>query len=434
MTKFFLMTLIVSILICPQEGYANIPSASLNSGTQDKALSEYIKKFNFTSPVKDSSKNLPLYELGRELFFSTKMSLAGDISCAHCHHPTRGTGDNLPLAIGTGAEGDIAFRVQGNAGITTRNSPALWNRSLKSVKSLFWDGRVSFHKNENYVMTPSELLSGKDPILADVAKEMINAAAAQALFPPTSTLEMKGPLLDGEPEDIVWNAILENLLKEENLRSFFSFAYPGVEKLNIGHVGKAIAHFEEIEFFVNDTPWDDYLSGQKEALSIAEKRGAILFMDKAKCAECHSGERFSDNSFENIMIADIGMKEAPNDMGRFDVTAKDEDKYKFLTPGLRNISQTAPYMHNGLFATLEEVIDHYDHPMRTLMHFNPEVLNERFGKFYNEKFVRSWDREKVKAQFDNKSSKLAMNLRLTEQEKEDLLLFLEKSLTSKKIK
>lgn len=427
------MTLIVSILICPQKGYANASSALLKSNL-DGELSEYIKKFNFTSPVRDNSKKLPLYELGRELFFSTKLSLAGDISCAHCHHPTRGTGDNLPLALGTGASGDITFRTQGKAGVTKRNSPALWNRSLKSVKFLFWDGRVSFNKKENYVLTPSDLLTGKDPILADVAREMTNAAAAQALFPPTSSLEMKGPSLDNESDDVVWGAILENVLKEDNLRTFFQMAYPGITEYNIGHIGKAIAHFEEIEFFVNDTPWDDYLNGDMDALSLAEKKGAVLFMDKARCAECHSGERFTDNSFENIMIADIGVKEAPNDLGRFDVTAKAEDKYKFLTPGLRNISQTAPYMHNGIFATLEEVIDHYDHPMRTLMHFDPEVLNEKFGKFYNDKFVRSWDRAKVKDQFDNRSERLSMNLRLTLEEKKNLLLFLEKSLTSKMIK
>lgn len=427
------MTLIVSILICPQEGFAKTPSASLRDSELDKTLSEYITKFNFSSPVRDNSKKLPLYELGRELFFSTKLSLAGDISCAHCHHPTRGTGDNLPLALGTGAEGDITFRTQGSAGVTKRNSPALWNRSLKSVKFLFWDGRVSFDKKENYVTTPSDLLTGKDPILADVAKEMINAAAAQALFPPTSSLEMKGPELDGESHDVMWNAILENILSEENLRAFFQMAYPGITEYNIGHVGKAISHFEEIEFFVNDTPWDDYLNGSVQALTPEEKKGAIVFMDKARCAECHSGERFSDNSFENILIADIGVGKTQNDEGRFEVTGKEEDKYRFLTPGLRNISQTAPYMHNGIFATLEEVIDHYDHPMRTLMHFNPEKLNEKFGKFYNEKFTRDWDREKVRAQFNNRSERLAMNLRLTEEEKNNLLLFLKNSLTSKNL-
>jgi len=431
MTKFFLMTLIVSILICPEKGYANA-SSPLLKGELDKTLEKYIQKFNFKSPVRDNSKTLPLYELGRELFFSTKLSLAGDISCAHCHHPTRGTGDNLPLALGTGADGDISFRTQGSAGVTKRNSPALWNRSLKSVKFLFWDGRVKFNKRENYVNTPSDLLTGKDPILADVAKEMINAAAAQALFPPTSSLEMKGPTLDGATTDVVWEAILANILKEENLRIFFQLAYPGIEEYNIGHVGKAISHFEEIEFFVNDTPWDDYLAGNVKALSIEEKKGAITFMDKAKCAQCHSGERFSDNSFENIMIADVGMKETQNDMGRYEVTGDEEDKYRFLTPGLRNISKTAPYMHNGILTTLEEVVNHYDHPMRTLMHFDPEVLNKKYGKFYNDKFVRDWDREKVKAQYENRSERLSMNLRLTPEEKKNLILFMEKSLTSKK--
>lgn len=415
------------ILLCL---FLSLPSfASL-----DDQLKTYIEKFNYKSPVLNEVQVTPLFELGRQLFFSQKLSLAGDISCAHCHHPVRGTGDRMPLSIGTGFDGDITFRTQGNAGVTKRHAPALWNRGLDHVKFHFWDGRVGRTHRSSGFSTPSIFLNGTDPKLKDVVAELTNVAAAQSLFPPTSEVEMKGPYLIGEDDETVWNAITENVLKDEGMKIMFELAFPGVDSFNMGHIGKAIAHFEKFEFFVNDTPWDQYLQGNLSALTEKEKRGAIIFSDKAKCARCHFGDRLNNDNFANIMIADIGIGKAPKDMGRYEVTQKDTDKYKFLTPGLRNISLSAPYMHNGIFNTLEDVVLHYNHPMRTLMHFEASTLDSIFGKLYNDKFVRDWNRENMKEIFDNRSANLEMNLRLTREEFEDLVYFLRESLTSPKWK
>ena len=402
----------------------------------DEKLSGYIKEFNFKVPKKDNELVNPLFFLGRQLFHSRSLSLARDISCAHCHHPMRGTSDGLPLSIGTGSDGAILTRTQGNAKVTGRHSPALWNRSLKAAKHMFWDGRVSFHSSpkKDYVTTPTDLLSGPNPVLSEIADQMINAAAAQAMFPPTSIVEMRGENLVDENIDVVWEAIVENVLNDpaNDIRTMMQLAYPGVEKFNMGHIGRALAHFQEIAFFIDDTPWDDYLRGDKNALDESEKRGALLFMEKARCVQCHQGTYFSTREFENVMVADIGLGEAPNDMGRYDVTGEEKDKYRFLVPNLRNVALTAPYMHNGSISSLEDVVLHYNHPMRTLRHYEPTDMNETYGRFYNDKFVRSWDMDKMRAIYNNRSDKLAMNLNLNRAEFLDLIRFLRKSLTSKR--
>jgi cytochrome c peroxidase len=405
------------------------------SADVDQQLKEYIKEFHYTVPKRDKELVRPLFFLGRQLFHARSLSLAGDMTCAHCHHPMRGTGDGLPVSIGTGGDGEILTRTQGQAATTPRHSPALWNRSTKDAEFLFWDGRVGFHKisgRGTFVTTPSKLLTGVNPVLEDVAAEMVNAAAAQAMFPPTSVVEMRGEkyldLDDGE----LWEKITENVLNDSttDMRTMFQLAFPGVEKFNMGHIGKALAHFQEIAFFIDDTPWDKYLAGDINAMNERDKRGALLFIGKAKCSACHHGEKLTSGGFENVMVADVGLGEAPDDKGRYDVTGEELDKYRFLVPNLRNVALTAPYMHNGSMETLEDVVRHYNHPMRTLRHFEPTEMNTKYGKFYNKKFVRNW--ESVREQFKYRSELLEMNLFLTEQEISDLVYFLEHTLTSKR--
>jgi cytochrome c peroxidase len=98
--------------------------------------------------------------------------------------------------------------------------------------------------------------------------------------------------------------------------------------------------------------------GDKNALSDAEKRGLILFIGKAACSECHNGPNFTDNKYHNLGIA--AAQGNPDDVGRFTVTKNPEDRNAFKTPTLRNVALTAPYMHDGSSATLEEVIELYD--------------------------------------------------------------------------
>jgi cytochrome c peroxidase len=243
--------------------------------------------------------------LGEKLFFDPNLSNPPGISCASCHNPIYGFGDNKAFSIG----------VYGREG--TRNSPSIYNTAYNKFQ--FWDGRAS-------------------------------SLEEQALGPIKNPVEM--------------NNTLENVIKYLNdpsqpnyneYQSLFKQAFNGeISALNIA---KAIAAYERT-ILAFDTPYDRYLQGNSSAISESAKKGESLFFGKARCNDCHTSPLFSDNSFHNIGVP-LNPVKPVNDNGRYDVTKKPEDMGKFKTPTLRNAGLTPPYMHNGVFNTFQEVIDFY---------------------------------------------------------------------------
>lgn len=128
---------------------------------------------------------------------------------------------------------------------------------------------------------------------------------------------------------------------------------------------------------MQNTPFDQFLKGQDQALSWEAKKGAILFLSKARCVNCHSGNHFTDNKFHNVGFPQVGpgKEDDGNDRGLFLQTGQQEHLYQFKTPGLRNISQSAPYGHSGSLKTLRRVVEHYSHPMRSNHHYNGGFRN-----------------------------------------------------------
>jgi len=132
------------------------------------------------------------------------------------------------------------------------------------------------------------------------------------------------------------------------------FGKSGITPKNIG---KAIATFER-SAISNNSPYDKFWSGDKNAMSDSAQRGMKVFFGKGNCTFCHNGPNFTDSGFHNIGIKNQGpLKE---DLGRYNVTHKEADKGAFKTPGLRHISKSAPYMHDGSEATLEDVVEFYN--------------------------------------------------------------------------
>jgi cytochrome c peroxidase len=127
-------------------------------------------------------------------------------------------------------------------------------------------------------------------------------------------------------------------------------------KKNIDNIAKAIASFER-SILGGNSKFDRFQNGDTSALSAEEKLGMDLFFGKANCTRCHVGATFSDSQFHNL---GVGISNAKPDLGRHDQTKKEEDKGAFKTPTLRDLTRTAPYMHDGSQATLEEVIEFYD--------------------------------------------------------------------------
>jgi cytochrome c peroxidase len=263
-------------------------------------------------------------ELGRLLFFDRRLSGDGSLACVSCHLPQHGWTTDTPQspAYPTNQE--------------RRNSPTLIG--VAYTQPLIWDGRA--------------------PNLEK-----------QALGP------IRNPLHMNQNVDLLVQKLNGIPGYVQRFRKVFGTA------VTPEGIAKALASFERT-IVSRDAPFDRYMEGDESAMSEAAVRGMRLFRGKAGCVACHNGPNFSDNGFHNLgvpapaFIQDrlvqaairfdaerMGVKDYWNvkeDLGRYLVTKDEKDKGAFKTPTLRNVVETGPYMHNGAFATLEEVIDFYD--------------------------------------------------------------------------
>ena len=249
----------------------------------------------------DNPMNDDKVALGRFLYFDTRLSKDMTIACATCHIPFHGFADPHRTSVG----------VDGKVGV--RNSPTVINRLFSAEQ--FWDGRA-----------------------ADLER--------QAHGPLTNPVEMAM----GSHDEVV-----ARVRAVPGYAPLFKKAF-GADTIDLDRIGKAIAAYERTVVSGN-SPYDRYQAGDKDALSASAVRGMELFNGKANCKTCHSGFNFTDESYNNI---GVGTNKPTPDNGRFDVTKAAEDRGKWKTPTLRNITQTAPYMHDGSENTLSEVIEFYD--------------------------------------------------------------------------
>ena len=305
-------------------------------------LLKTVKKPPLGLPAVPVPANNPLTKekisLGRKLFYDRRLSLNNTFSCAMCHVPEQGFTSN-EMATAVGIEGRTV----------RRNSPTLYN--IAYAQSLFHDSRETTLEQQVWA-----------PLLAH--NEMANPSIGYVI------------------EKINNSADYNGLFKEAFGKE------PSMET-----VGMAIASYERTLNSANSAFDRWYYGKDKQALDAKAQRGFQLFNGKANCSSCHSITRnhalFTDNNNHNT---GIGYAEAmgktdktqrvqvapgvyvevaatvitavaetkPNDLGRYEVTQKPEDRWKYKTPSLRNVSLTAPYMHNGTFATLQQVVEFYN--------------------------------------------------------------------------
>ena len=278
--------------------------------------------------------------LGKKLFSEKILSKDSSVSCASCHLPKFAFADTIPFSIG----------IEGR--LTKRNTPSVLN--MKNRPYYFWDGRAA-------------------------------SLEAQALMPIQNPDEMGLPI----------DEAVQRLNASKGYRMLFQKIFN--QKATAKNLAAAFSAYEQTLETVN-SKFDDWSNNLKK-LTATEERGRALFVgDKARCFDCHSMEDFTTDEFKNIGL--YNGKEL-NDAGLFNLSNKDTDRGKFKTPGLRNIAVTAPYMHNGMFKTLEEVMEYYNNPQK----FVPDAINI--------------------------DDALKSPLNLTEKEKKDLIAFL-KTLTDKK--
>jgi cytochrome c peroxidase len=248
----------------------------------------------------DNLPNAARISLGEMLFWDPRLSRKGSMSCASCHNPALGWADGLPTAVG--------FDMQKLG----RATPTILNTAFNTIQ--MWDGRKANLED-------------------------------QALGPIAAEGEMNLPL----PE------MVERLRAIPGYSPEFEKAYPG-QGISEVTVARAIASFERT-VLSTESPFDRWRKGDAKAVSASAKRGFELFTGKANCAICHMGYNFTDNGFHNIGVKDEGP--AP-DVGRFAQRKVKSMHGAFKTPTLRDIALTAPYMRNGAYDTLMEVVEHYN--------------------------------------------------------------------------
>jgi cytochrome c peroxidase len=283
------------------------------------------------------SDNKPTPEriaLGRKLYFDTKLSRDGTVSCATCHDVSRGFTDHRNVSEGIGDH------------LGRRSAPTTMNAAL--FQSMFWDGRA--------------------PTLEEQAK-----------------LPILNPIEMGHPTSA---SVVAALTADPGYVELFQKAYGRAP--NYDDVGRAIASFERTLIFL-EAPFDRYVSGDSNAISPAAQRGLVLFGGKARCVSCHmlnaSNPLGTDNLYHNIGVSartknfeqlakqglvaiakgsderaldNLALETDLSELGRFITTRNRSDIGAFKTEQLRNVGITAPYMHDGSLRTLWDVVDHYN--------------------------------------------------------------------------
>lgn len=271
--------------------------------------------------------------LGAMLFFDPILSEDSSISCASCHKPAFAFADTSAFSKG----------VHGRLG--NRNTPSAMNVSARDF--LFWDGRAS-------------------------------SLEQQALGPIENPVEMNLKLSEA----------IKRLNRSKKYRNLFFTLYKTAPTTKT--LASAIAAYERT-LETSATPNDRWMNDEPNGMTDQQVRGRDIFRVKAKCFECHFSPDFTGDEFRSIGLFN---GTTHNDSGRYNVTKNRADIGKMKVPGLRNVAMTAPYMHDGSFKTLREVIDYYDNPHAKM----PDGIN--------------------------RDSVLAKPLGLTEQDKQDLEAFL----------
>jgi cytochrome c peroxidase len=372
----------------------------------DRELKCLLRKSGFTGKIESTLEQRlgrrldpRLADLGRLLWFDVANGLHSDNTCGGCHSPTNGMGDTQSIAIG----------IQNNAVVGMhRTGPRNQRRTPTAVNAAFyprlmWNGRFSSNSGDPFDNSlgfhfPAPEGDTKFPANDPIITHLL---IAQAHIPPTELVEVAGftgtagtigprfdafddgkggivPLPDssGSRNEPIRQAVLARLNESSNWRSRFGELFASVAdggEIDFTMFGRAIAEFEFTLTFA-DAPVDQFARGDSNAMTLSEKKGALVFFGKARCVVCHAvvgqaNEMFSDFKNHVAGVPQIapyfGVGEGnvifdgpgeDEDFGLEQITGNPADRYKFRTSPLRNVALQAAFFHNGSFTTLEDAI------------------------------------------------------------------------------
>lgn len=326
------------------------------------------------------------FAAGVSLFTSTRLSATGKVACVSCHannnagveSPVTIGGTPLARALHVGLRGGDADDPANTTSIH-RNAPDLVNRLLGAPQFMFHDGRVAVDGKGGFIT----------PVGDKLPPGLENLLAAQALMPLLTRDEMLGYApgsnggrsenptaglvadpVEANPQP-VWNAVMQRVLADPALAAGLAEAFPEVAPANLGiqHVANALASFQTRRWNAGGSVYGfhGWLRDRERWPMVGnEVRGALVFFDKGRCAQCHNGPKLTDSRFHNLAVPQIGPgfgsgagEVPPSDKGRHEVTRQTADLYAFLTPSLWEVRTTAPYFHNGVYDSLEKAVRHH---------------------------------------------------------------------------
>ncbi len=366
------------------------PPAPTPVSSLDNELQAVLHQAGFTGRIESMLEprlgrhlDLQLADLGRNLWFDTITGLNNDNTCAGCHSPTAGFGDTQSIAIGIDSNEVVGPHRAGPRNmrrapmvINTAFFPRLmWNSRFASLSGDPFDNSAGFQ----FPLPEGLTLSGQPHLLA-----------AQAFIPPTERNEVAGFNFVGD-NDAIRAEVIHRLNATIAYRKLFAKSFPSVKaggSITYDMFAQAIAEFEFTLTFAN-APIDRFARGETEAMTVAEKQGALLFFGAARCSVCHSvagqsNEMFSDfqehvlgvpqivPSLTNANFDGPGLNE---DFGLEQITGNPADRYKFRTSPLRNVAIQPTFMHNGAFTHLDDAIRYHLNVMDSALHYTPASQN-----------------------------------------------------------
>ena len=301
-------------------------SVTLPTGLAASASAVYIPEDNPITKAK--------IELGRQLYFDKRLSSDNTVSCADCHHPDEGYSRHTQFGVGVDGQ-------EGN-----RNSPVSYNRIVSRAQ--FWDGRADSLEAQAIgpIANPIEMGNTHEKAVAMVAGLEGYKIQFEAIFGGDVDIEKIGKAIATFERAVVTGPSAYDFY--EPLRSFeMAFA----------------DELEDLDSLKEEEPelYDRYqkllADSDSKPMSESARRGReIFFSDRGACTACHAGANFTDEKYHNL---GIGMTSDDPDLGRFAETKEEKDRGAFKTPTVRNVVQSAPYMHDGSLKTLEEVVEWY---------------------------------------------------------------------------
>ncbi len=373
------------------EAVVEEPLAPSEVQALNQDLSDALDDLGFTGNIEATledrlgrSVNKKLATLGRFLWFDTVTGLNDDNSCGGCHSPTNGFGDTQSIAIGVDNNNLVGPHRTGPR--NQRRSPMVINNAF--FPTLMWNSRFASLSGDPFDNSGGLSFPPPEGLMLSYLPQLL---VAQAFIPPTERNEVAGFDFVGDNFDIR-DEVLNRLNSIEDYRRLFGKIFPEVkfgEPIDFDMFGKAIAEFEFTLTFTN-TPLDRFARGEHNAMSTAQKRGALLFFGEAGCVACHavsggSNEMFSDFEQHVLAVPQVAPAVtnsvfdgpgANEDFGLEQVTGNPDHRYMFRTSPLRNLAMQPAFMHNGAFTTIEDAVRHHLDVFTSAREYDPSHLDE----------------------------------------------------------